>query len=178
MTEEWTSNALTQWLIGKLVLYIILKFCHKNGYEWYKQYSKQVCSSRLPYYLMHICASQWVCMFEFQQNRVTISSNQVSQTNPVSLRSWCLQFEALAAGMLFSINKQHVVCCVSLQTAATVTVGRVSVMKAGPEMPASSRRSVTSQTRRAGSCAKTPRGWCAPTEVLPSHRHTHTHNAS
>lgn len=50
-------------------------------------------------------------------------------------------------------------------TVATVTVGHVSVMKAGPEMLASSRRSVTYPTRRAKSCARTHRGWCAPTEA-------------
>lgn len=51
-------------------------------------------------------------------------------------------------------------------TAATVTVGCASVMKAGSEMPASSRRSVTYPTRKAKSSAKTRRGWSAPTEAL------------
>lgn len=51
-------------------------------------------------------------------------------------------------------------------TAATVTVGCVSVMKAGLEMPASSRRSVTYPARRAKRFAKTQREWCAPTEAL------------
>lgn len=50
-------------------------------------------------------------------------------------------------------------------TVATATVGCVSVMTAGPEMPASSRRSVTYPTRRAKSSAETLRGWYAPTEV-------------
>lgn len=47
---------------------------------------------------------------------------------------------------------------------ATVTVGCVSVMKAGLEMLARSRRSVACQARRAGSSAKTNRGWSVPTE--------------
>lgn len=50
-------------------------------------------------------------------------------------------------------------------TVATVTVGLASVMKAGLGMPAMSRRSVTYPKRRAKSCAKTHRGWCAPTEA-------------
>lgn len=49
-------------------------------------------------------------------------------------------------------------------TVATVTVGCVSVTKAGLEKLASFRRSVAYQARRAESCAKTNRGWSVPTE--------------
>lgn len=83
-----------------------------------------------------------------------------------------LWFKALVMGLLWSTDKQHVVCCVSLQTAATVTAGCVSVMKAGSAMPASSRRSVTYPARKAKSFAKTRRGWSAPTEVLWKHINT------
>lgn len=82
---------------------------------------------------------------------------------PYDLRHW--QFSAMINSMW----------CVSLQTVATVTVVSVSVMKAGLEMPASSRNSVTSPTRRAKSYAKTHRGWCAPTEVPPSLYIPHTY---
>lgn len=51
-------------------------------------------------------------------------------------------------------------------TVATVTVGRVSVMKAGLEMLASSRRSVTYPAKKAKSSAKIHKGWCAPTEAF------------
>lgn len=47
-------------------------------------------------------------------------------------------------------------------------------MKAGLEMPATSRRSVTYPKGRAKSCAKTHRGWCAPTEVVLPFFHSHS----
>lgn len=53
-----------------------------------------------------------------------------------------------------------------VMTVATVTVGHVSVMKAGLVMLASSRRTVTYPARKAKSSAKTHKGSSAPTEAL------------
>lgn len=51
-------------------------------------------------------------------------------------------------------------------TEATATVGRVSVTKAGSVRPASSRKTATSQARKAKSSAKTLKESSAPIEAL------------
>lgn len=51
-------------------------------------------------------------------------------------------------------------------TEATATVGRVSVTKAGLARPASSRKTATSQARKAKSSAETLKESSVPTEAL------------
>lgn len=116
------------------------------------------------------------------------NSQTVMEILSVLVQNWAVQLSEVLVFLLnnsikiiddhLSVTDEQHVCRVALQTVATATAGPASVMKAGLEMPASSGKSVTYPTRRAKSCAKTHRGWCAPTEVVLSLTHTRARTRS